>query len=144
MNASASAAVLGAIPARKTVMKVCYTAHTASYATSYMNMLGYEAQNLKFGMCGWTANQTINLGKWDNVVSSQYATWLTTVPNTWTATHAPPVINTGKVKAEEILRERARVGFAAGWKTITIGDLYNDIAVNNGSDYFIFNYFASP
>ena len=42
----------GTIPTDKTILNVCYTGQTASYATSLLNLLGYDAQNLLFGVCG--------------------------------------------------------------------------------------------
>jgi rhodanese-related sulfurtransferase len=126
------------------VLNVCYTGQSASYATAYMNMLGYEAQNLKFGMNGWTADPAVHLNRWENAVSSQYGSWLTTAPRTSTQTYTKPDISTGKNEAGEILGERARLGFGAGWKTIKVSDLYNDIEINgNADDYFIINYFAA-
>ncbi|MBN1177281.1 MAG: rhodanese-like domain-containing protein [Dehalococcoidales bacterium] len=41
----------------------CYTGHTAAQATSLLQMLGYDASSLKFGMCGWSSNPDVNLGK---------------------------------------------------------------------------------
>jgi rhodanese-related sulfurtransferase len=147
VNVSASGdftAVLAAVPAGKTVLNVCYTGQTASYATAYMNMLGYEAQNLKFGMNGWTADPAVHLNKWENAISNQYAGWLTTVAATSNQTYAKPDVSTGKSEAGAILRERARLGFGAGWKTIGISDLYNDIEINGkAGDYFVINYFPA-
>jgi len=37
----------------------CYTGHTGGVATTVLNMLGYNAKNLKFGMCGWTMDSDV-------------------------------------------------------------------------------------
>jgi len=41
----------------------CYTGHSAAQATALLQMLGYDAYSLKFGMCGWTANTAVNMDK---------------------------------------------------------------------------------
>ena len=40
----------------------CYTGHSAAQATSLLQMLGYDAYSLKFGMCSWTGTEA-NAGK---------------------------------------------------------------------------------
>jgi len=42
------------IPADKPVIVYCYTGHTGQVAATVLNILGYEAYNMKFGMMGWT------------------------------------------------------------------------------------------
>ena len=42
------------IPTDKKVITYCYTGHTGAIATTVLNLLGYEAYNMKFGMMGWT------------------------------------------------------------------------------------------
>jgi rhodanese-related sulfurtransferase len=41
----------------------CYTGHTAAQATALLQMLGYDAYSLKFGMCGWSSDPAVNMGK---------------------------------------------------------------------------------
>lgn len=41
----------------------CYTGHSAAQATALLQMLGYDAYSVKFGMCGWSADETVNAGK---------------------------------------------------------------------------------
>jgi len=38
----------------KTIIVYCYTGHTGQVACTVLNLLGYEAKNMKFGMMGWT------------------------------------------------------------------------------------------
>ena len=38
----------------KTIITYCYTGHTGQVACTVLNLLGYEAKNMKFGMMGWT------------------------------------------------------------------------------------------
>ncbi len=45
---------LAAIPADKPIVVTCYTGQTASQVVSALNMLGYDATNLKFGFASWS------------------------------------------------------------------------------------------
>ena len=47
------------LPMNKKIVVVCYTGHTASQVTSMLNVMGYDAVCLKWGMCSWTTNKTI-------------------------------------------------------------------------------------
>ncbi|MFC1946855.1 rhodanese-like domain-containing protein [Chloroflexota bacterium] len=41
----------------------CYTGHSAAQAASLLQMLGYDAYSVKFGMCSWSSDPTVNAGK---------------------------------------------------------------------------------
>jgi len=45
------------------VYAYCYTGHTAAQAVALLQMLGYDAYSLKFGMCSWTGDEAVNAGK---------------------------------------------------------------------------------
>jgi rhodanese-related sulfurtransferase len=40
----------------------CYTGHTAAQATALLQMLGYDAISIGFGMCGWSDDPAVNMG----------------------------------------------------------------------------------
>jgi rhodanese-related sulfurtransferase len=50
---------LATIPPDRQVVVVCYTGQTAGQATAALNMLGYEAYSLLFGMSSWTTDPDI-------------------------------------------------------------------------------------
>ena len=50
---------LSKLPFDNEIIVVCYTGHTASQTTALLNLLGYNATALKYGMRGWCANTTI-------------------------------------------------------------------------------------
>ncbi len=53
----------------------CYTGHSAAQGTALLEMLGYDAYSIKFGMCGWSSDPAINAGKCFNPDSAAgYAT----------------------------------------------------------------------
>ena len=41
----------------------CYTGHSAAQAAALLQMCGYDAYSLKFGMCSWSSDPTVNAGK---------------------------------------------------------------------------------
>ena len=47
---------LATIPPDKDVVVICYTGQTAGQATAGLNMLGYDAYSLLFGMSSWTSD----------------------------------------------------------------------------------------
>ena len=52
--------LVGVDPDRPVVV-YCYTGQTSSQVTSVLNMLGYEASSLLFGMQGWTMNDDVRV-----------------------------------------------------------------------------------
>jgi rhodanese-related sulfurtransferase len=61
---------LAKIPSDRPVVVYCYTGHTGSQATALLNMLGYDATNLLFGMCSWTQNTEVAPKCFDNETDS--------------------------------------------------------------------------
>ena len=49
------------VPPDKPIVVYCYTGQTASQVTSALNMLGYDASNLLFGMQGWTMDKDVRV-----------------------------------------------------------------------------------
>jgi rhodanese-related sulfurtransferase len=43
------------------VVVYCYTGHTGALATTVLNVLGYDATNLKFGMTSWTKDPDVRV-----------------------------------------------------------------------------------
>ena len=128
----------GTIPKTKTILNICYTGQTASWATAVLNMLGYDAQNLLFAMCSVVADNSINgTDKWINqIAGDEFATQLKTTDLTPTTEHAYPTLSTGKTSAEDIIKERITSILAAdGWGRIDAATVFS-----NPGNYFIINY----
>ena len=55
---------LAKLPAdkEKQIVVVCYTGHSASQTTALLNLNGYNATALKFGMCSWSTDENITAG----------------------------------------------------------------------------------
>jgi rhodanese-related sulfurtransferase len=40
----------------------CYTGHTAGQTVALLNMLGYDAYSVSYGMCGWSSDPDVTAG----------------------------------------------------------------------------------
>ena len=41
----------------------CYTGHSAAQTAALLQILGYDAHSMTFGMCGWTGDSSVNMDK---------------------------------------------------------------------------------
>ena len=125
----------GTIPKDKVILNVCYSGQTASAATAVLNLLGYDAQNLLFGMCAVDTSIS-NTGQWlGQIAADEHANDLETQAHTTTTTHDFPTLNTGETEAEEIIKARFKEVIAPGWPKINADDVWDA-----PSNYFIVNY----
>jgi rhodanese-related sulfurtransferase len=51
------------LPTDKQIVVYCYTGQGAGHVSALLNINGYDAISLKFGMCSWTDNSTITADK---------------------------------------------------------------------------------
>ena len=117
------------------IVVACYSGQSAGHAVLALNLLGYNAKSLKFGMSSWNSSLS---GSWDNNVNSDYASHFTTdgttIPD---MDRAYPTLSTGKTTAEEILMARIETMLEGGFKGINASDV---LAAKD--DYYIVNYFS--
>ena len=125
----------GTIPTDKTIVNVCYTGQNASVATSVLNLLGYEAQNMLYGMCG-VDTSIVKATNWYNQIKGADERTLVTDAATATETHDFPTIDTGEKTAEAIIKAQFS-NITAGW-TVSA-----DAVWDNPSNYFIVNYWGA-
>jgi len=48
--------MLAGVPTDGTIVDYCYTGHTGQVSAVALKLLGYDVQNLKFGMMGWSSD----------------------------------------------------------------------------------------
>ena len=124
----------GTITNDKPILNVCYTGQSASVATSLLNMLGFDAQNLLFGMCSVDTSLQSG-GNWvAQTAADEHAGDLTAVPTVATQTYEYPTLSTGEESAEEIIKAR----FSATAWNISANDVWD-----NPGNYFIVNYWPA-
>ena len=63
LNALFTEENLAKLPTDRQIVVYCYTGHTASQATALLNVNGYDAVCLTWGMCSWTNDSTVTLNK---------------------------------------------------------------------------------
>ncbi len=98
---------LAKLPKDKQIVVYCYTGHTGQIATTVLNLLGYNAINLKFGIMGWTKNDTVLALKRFGPDTDQRDYPLETKVNEATATYPYPTVSTGATGDFEIIRTAA-------------------------------------
>ncbi len=120
----------------KHIVNVCYTGQNASVATATLNMLGYDAQNLLFGMCGVTSNPEIVVksDRWVGQTESDEYTLNKVAVSDPTTEYTFPTISTGSANAEEVIKARFASILDGGWAVS-----FADVIASPG-DYFIINY----
>ncbi len=139
---------LAKLPKDKKIVAYCYTGHTGSQATAILNVLGYNASNLKFGMTSWTKDTTVASGRYDESKDCMDYAFETTA-NSPTQTYSLPTIdNTSSNDKAEILRAAANayVTSSPQWNIaakdfyllLNDGDPSNDpviVSVRSAADY---------
>jgi len=56
---------LAKLPKDRQIVVYCYTGHTGSQITALLNILGYDAVNLQFGMTSWTLDEDVAPGRYN-------------------------------------------------------------------------------
>lgn len=93
---------LAKLPKDKKLVIICYTGHTASYTSMFLNELGYEAYVMKFGTMAWN-DTTAGLG-----ASFKPYTESADLPVDTSVAEAPaanelPVVSTGQSSPEDVI-----------------------------------------
>jgi len=113
---------LSKLPKDAQVAAYCYTGHTGSQVAALLNLCGYDATNLTWGIMGWTKDT--------EVANKQFSNPATDLPtestiNVATATYALPTVdNTSSTDTAEIIRAACDNYTSNGFKNIKAGDLY--------------------
>jgi rhodanese-related sulfurtransferase len=131
------AAHLSSLPADKKIVCYCYTGQTASQATAYLNMLGYDASNLKWGMCSWTCDTSVTHGKWENLIPNSEQLEITA--NVAVDKHVLSTVSTGCDDADDIVEAAGANYFAEKTKNIKADSLFTFLLNDgdSGNDPFI-------
>jgi rhodanese-related sulfurtransferase len=94
---------LAQLPTDKPIVDYCYTGHTGQVAMTALNLMGYDATNMKFGMMAWTKNEDVlATARFDPAAVPDYG--VETEPNEATETYDFPALDTGATGDDEIVR----------------------------------------
>jgi rhodanese-related sulfurtransferase len=122
----ADPANLAKIPLTKDVVCYCYTGHTGAVATTVLNALGYNAKNMKYGMCDWTKDSDVRgTSCFSDAEAHDYPT--ETTAHTLPSTQALPTLNNTTSQDDyEIVRAAAEAYLSGELPaTIKAADLYD-------------------
>jgi rhodanese-related sulfurtransferase len=124
---------LAQLPTDQPIVVYCYTGHTGQITATVLKLLGYDVQNLKFGMMGWTLNDEVLGTTRFGPDTDQRDYPLETGVNEATETYDFPEISTGEEDATEIVRAAADAWLNSDATPITPADAIFD-NLNDGDE----------
>jgi rhodanese-related sulfurtransferase len=124
---------LAQLPTDKPIVVYCYTGHTGQLSATILKALGYDVQNLKFGMMGWTQNDKVLATTRFGPDTDQRDYPTETEANEATETYAYPEVATGEEDAFEIVRVAADTWINSDASPIVSADSVFDV-LNDGDD----------
>jgi sulfur-carrier protein adenylyltransferase/sulfurtransferase len=127
---------LAKLPKDKKIVVVCYTGHTASQVTHFLNLMGYEAYAMKFGMMGWTANlDVLNQKPFEKALGYP----VETDKNELTESYELPKVETGFTTLEEIIAARAEAYWTNKDKSpvISAEDVYGAVVAEDPNMFIL-------
>jgi len=94
---------LAELPQDEQIVDYCYTGHTGQVAMTALNLMDYDAVNMKFGMMAWTKNADVLAQPgFDPAAVPDYR--VETEPNEATETYDFPALDTGASDDAEVVR----------------------------------------
>jgi len=120
---------LATLPDGKIVVS-CYTGHTASQASSLLNMCGYDTSNHQWGIMGWTKDTDVATKQFENPTTDYPVE--TTVNEATETFDRPAVNNTDSTDPAEIIRAACDAYASSGTKNIKAADLLT--LITDGDD----------
>jgi rhodanese-related sulfurtransferase len=117
------------------ILVVCYTGQEAGHPVMALNLLGYNAYSLKWGMSGWNADFDLWTAATGDTWAGQFTTDADTGKN---AAGDYPLLETGEATAEEILM--ARIDALNGGASTRIIEASALFAAPE--DFYVVNYWA--
>lgn len=123
---------LAQLPTDQPILDYCYTGHTGQVAMTTLNLLGYPADNMKWGMMAWTKNdEVLAQPRFDPAAVPDYR--VETEPNEATETYPFPELNTSAAEEDEIVRVALDNYLSSGKApTISAGEVFENI--NDGDE----------
>jgi rhodanese-related sulfurtransferase len=131
------------LPANKKIVVYCFAGQTSSFAAGYLNMMGFDAYNLKWGMSGWTTDTSAigAGGAWYALKRNSQD--IEATPHELTQEYPFPTPNCSASNLKEMITERCDAYFKAGYKSkiaswSMVSPTIHDADSTN--DYFIVSY----
>ncbi|HRX84436.1 MAG TPA: rhodanese-like domain-containing protein [Phycisphaerae bacterium] len=125
---------LADLPTDRQIVVYCYTGHTGALSTTFLNALGYDAVNLKFGIMSWTTDPDVRATVPFSEATDAHDYPLETTANVPTETYSPPTLNvTTSTDETEIVRAAGDAYLSStAPPTISAVDVFD--LLNDGDD----------
>lgn len=118
------------------IILVCYSGQSAAYYASLLRIAGYDnVYSMKWGMSSWREDFAEN--SWLKNLKNDCATKLETTENAKPEMGEHPVLTTGKIEAQEILKARLEELFAKPYKEFIVKSAE---VFENPENYYVVNY----
>ena len=112
---------LAKLPHGEKIYVYCYTGHTGSQVSALLNLCGYDATNVTWGIMGWTKDTSVATKQFSNPTTDLPTE---TAVNEVTATYDLPELDVTSSTSElEIIRAACDSYASAGFKNIKAADL---------------------
>ena len=112
---------LAKLPKDEKIYVYCYTGHSGSQVTALLNICGYDATNVTWGIMGWTKEETVATKQFVNPATDLATETTANVP---TETYTIPALdNTSSNDESEVIRVACENYASAGLKNIKAADL---------------------
>jgi rhodanese-related sulfurtransferase len=112
---------LAKLPKDEKIYVYCYTGHTGSQVSALLNLCGYDATNVTWGIMGWTKDTSVATKQFSNPATDLPTE---TTINEVTATYSPPTLDVTSSTSEAAIIQAACDSYAsAGFKNIKAADL---------------------
>lgn len=113
---------LAKLPEGEKIYAYCYTGHTGSQVAALLNLCGYDATNVTWGIMGWTKDTSVATKQFSNPTTDLPTE---TTINQATATYDFPVVDVTSSTSElEIIRAACDNYASSGFRNISAADLY--------------------
>ncbi len=112
---------LAKLPKGEKMYVYCYTGHTGSQVAALLNLCGYDATNVTWGIMGWTKDASVATKQFSNPTTDLPTE---TTINQATATYSLPALDVTSSSSElEVIRAACDNYASAGFKNISAADL---------------------
>jgi rhodanese-related sulfurtransferase len=64
--------ILAKLPKDRPIVVYCYSGQTSGQVVAALNLLGYDAHSLRFGMPAWALVEGVSIGRWKDEMSKNY------------------------------------------------------------------------
>ncbi len=111
---------LNTLPKDRPIVVYCYSGQSAGFAVAALNMLGYDAYSLRFGMPSWALVEGVSAGPWKDEMSKGYPVDKEPYEAKETYTEKPQPLGSDVASA-------AQAFFSKGIKLINADALYENL-----------------